>query len=183
MKRFGIITALLLMLVGFSGQASAQFHPDVPNLRGKFTYGGDFNIGIYGNYMNLAIAPQVGYRIFNPWEVGVRGVYNMKCYFGYSEYYHYFGFSPYTNCEIYKGLFVHAEYEHLYGLARFNHESFGGEWYQSFFVGGGYRSYSYEGSYYFIMLLYNLSWDYNLFQNDWLYPYGSPLVIRVGLCF
>ena len=190
MKRFGIITALFLMLLGFSGKASAQFFGNVPDMKGKVTYGGDFDFGIYGNYLNFAIAPQVGYRIFNPWEVGVRGVYNLKCYFYYNEYYHYFneyyhyfGLAPYTNFEIFRGLFAHAEYEKLYGMARFNHESFGGNWYDSFFVGGGIRSYSYQGSYYYIMLLYNLSWDYNLLLDDRLYPYGSPWVIRVGFCF
>ena len=183
MKRFGIIAALFLMLLGFSDKASAQFFSSGSDMKGKVTYGGDFDFGIYGGYMNFAIAPQVGYRIFSPWEVGVRGVYNLKCYFRYNKYYHYFGLAPYTNFEIFRGLFAHAEYENLYGLARFDHESFGGEWYQSIFVGGGYRSYSYEGSYYYIMLLYNLSWDINKFQNDGLYPYGSPLVIRVGFCF
>ena len=183
MKRYGIIAALFLILCGFSGKASAQFFSDVPDLKGKFTYGGDFDFGIYGSYMNLALAPQVGYRIFNPWEVGVRGVYNLKCFFQYKEYYHYFGVSPYTNFQFYKGLFIHVEYENLYGLARYDHEAFGTNWYSSLFVGGGYRSYSYEGSYFYLMLLYNLSWDYDKAFNDWLYPYGSPIVMRVGLCF
>ena len=183
MKYFGIIAALFLMLFGFSGKASAQFLTDVPDMKGKFTYGGDFDFGIYGNYMNLAVAPQAGYRIFSPWEVGLRGVYNLKCFFGYSEYYHYFGVAPYTNFEVYKGLFVHVENEILYGLARYNHEFFGGEWYNSVFLGGGYRSYSKEGQYYYLMVLYNLSWDYTKVLNDWLYPYGAPWVIRVGFCF
>ena len=183
MKRIAIITVLFLMLFGGAGTASAQLFSDVPDMKGKVTFGGDFDFGIYGNYMNLAIAPQVGYRIFSPWEVGLRGVYDLKCYFGYGEYYHYFGLAPYTNFEFYKGLFVHAEYECLYGLARYNHESFGGELYTSIFVGGGYRSYSYDGNYYYLMVLYNLSWDFSKVQNDWLYPYGSPLVLRVGYCF
>lgn len=182
MKRFGIITALLLMFVGFSGKVSAQSFSEVPNLRGKFTYGGDFNFGISGSYLNLAIAPQIGYRVFNPWEVGVRGIYNLKCYFRYNEYYHYFGFAPYTNVQFYRGLFVHAEYENIYGLARFNHEYLEGKWYDSMFVGGGYRSYSYSGNYYYFMVLYNLSWS-NQQLHDFLYPYGSPIVIRVGYCF
>ena len=184
MKRFAIIASLCLMLFGFAGKASAQFLPDVPDMKGKITLGGDFDFGMYGNnYMNLAIAPQVGYRIFSPWEVGLRGIYNLKCYFGYNEYYHYFGMAPYTNFQIYKGLFAHVEDEYLYGLARYNHESYGKEWYNSIFVGGGYRSYSYEGSYFYLMLLYNLSWDYGKFINDGLYPYASPIVLRVGLCF
>lgn len=183
MKRLAIIAALTVMLFGFGGKASAQFFSDVSDMKGKFTYGGDLNFGIYGSYLNFAIAPQVGYRVFGPWEVGVRGVYNLKCYFNFGEYYHYFGVSPYTNFQFYKGLYVHAEYENLYGLARHNHESYGGEWYSSVMLGGGYRSYSYGGSYYFVMLLYNLSWESRKFQTDYLYPYASPLVMRVGFCF
>ena len=185
MKRFGIIAALSLMLLGFAGKASAQILPDVPDMKGKITIGGDFDFGMYGHTLNFAIGPQVGYRIFSPWEVGLRGVYNLYCSFSAlygNEYYHYFGAAPYTNFQIYKGLFVHAEYEKLYGMARYNHETIGGEWYTSVFVGGGYRSYSYEGAYYYLMLLYNLSWGS---QETWsgLYPYGSPIVMRVGFCF
>lgn len=183
MKRLGIILALSLMLFGVSNKVSAQFFSDMPDMKGKFTYGGDFNFGLYGSRMNFSIAPQVGYRIFSPWEVGMRGVYNLKCYFYNSEYFHYLGFAPFTSIEFFRGLFTYAEYENLYGFARYHHESVGGEWYRSVFVGGGYRSYSFGGSYYYFMLLYNLNWDYPRFQNDWLYPYGAPLVIRVGFCF
>ena len=186
MKHFGIIAALSLMLLGFVGKASAQFLPDVPDMKGKFTKGGDFDFGMYGHTLNFAIGPQVGYRIFSPWEVGLRGVYNLYCSFDAlygNEYYHYFGVSPYSNFQIYKGLFVHAEYENLYGLVRYNHETLGGEWYNSIFIGGGYRSYSYDGdSYYYLMVLYNLSWGGPETWNG-LYPYSSPIVMRVGFCF
>ena len=182
MKRFGIIAVLLVMLLGSSNQVSAQFFQDEPNMKGKITYGGGFAFGLNFNTLNLSLAPQVGYRILSPWEVGLRGIYNLRCNFAYREYFHYVGFSPYTNCQIFRGLFIHAEYENLYGFARLDQESVGGSWYRSVFVGGGFRSSSYGGGY-FVMLLYNLSWNYNKFQNDWLYPYGSPFVIRVGFCF
>ena len=174
------------MFFGFAGKASAQILPDVPDMKGKMTVGGDFDLGLYGNYFNFGIAPQVGYRILSPWEVGLRGVYNLNCYFnpyGSNEYYHYLGMAPYTNCEVYKGLFVHVEDEMLYGMMRANHETIDGKWYNSLFVGGGYRSYSYEGSYYFLLLLYNLSYGDLETWSDGLYPYASPIALRVGLCF
>ena len=186
MKRFAIISALAMMFFAFSGKASAQILSDVPDMKGKVTVGGDFDFGMSGYYLNFAVAPQVGYRILSPWEVGIRGVYNLNCFFDAyygNEYYHYFGVAPYTNCQVYNGLFLHVEDEMLYGLARYQHETVGGEWYNGIFVGGGYRSYSYEGSYYYFMVLYNLSYG------DWedlssaLYPYASPIALRVGLCF
>ncbi len=175
------------MLIGFAGKASAQILSDVPDMKGKITVGGDFDFGMYGNSLNFGLAPQVGYRIFSPWEVGVRGVYNLYCYFdpyASNEYYHYFGIAPYTNFQVYKGIFLHVEDEVLYGMVRYNHETLQGQWYNSAFVGGGYRSYSYDGStYYYLMVLYNLSYGD---QDNWaggLYPYATPLALRVGLCF
>ena len=72
-----IIASLCLMLFGFAGKASAQFLPDVPDMKGKMIYGGNFGLGMSGNYLSLSIAPQVGYRIFSPWEVGVRLIYDL----------------------------------------------------------------------------------------------------------
>ena len=185
MKRLAIIASLCLMLFGFGSKASAQFLPDVPDMKGKFVVGGDFNLGLYGNYFNFGIAPQVGYRIFSPWEVGVRNVYDLNCYFNSStgsSYAHYFGFAPYTSFQVYKGLFVHVEDEIMYGLSRYNHSTTGSSWFNSLFVGGGYRQYSYNGSYVYYMVLYNLSWGV-LDTGNWGTPYSSPIAFRVGYCF
>ena len=184
MKRSAIIASLCLMLLGFSGKASAQFLPNVPDLKGKMIYGGNFGFGISGNYLNLSIAPQIGYRIFNPWEVGVRGIYNLQCYFDRylgNEYGHYFGLAPYTNVQVYKGLFLHVEDEVMYGVNRWNQETIN-RWYNSVFVGGGFRQYSNTGSFFYIMVLYNLSWSV-ITSSSWGTPYSSPISLRVGYCF
>ena len=185
MKRFGILTAFCLLFFGFSVKASAQFLPDVPDMKGKMIYGGDFGFGMSGNYLNFSIAPQVGYRIFSPWEVGVRGSYNLQCFFNSSygsEYSHYFGFGPYTNYQVYKGIFLHVEDEVMYGFTRWNHQNYNGQWYNSVFVGAGYRQYSYSGSFVYYLVLYNLSWG-NVLPGSLGTPYSSPFVFRVGFCF
>ena len=185
MKRFAIIASLCLMLLGFAGKASAQFLPDVPDMKGKIVVGGDFDLGLYGNYFNFGIAPQVGYRVFSPWEVGLRGVYDLNCNFNStygSTYAHYFGIAPYTNCQIYKGLFLHVEDEVMYGLSRYNHSTTGSKWFNSLFVGGGYRQYAYNGSYVYYMVLYNLSWS-GIATAGVGTPYASPIAFRVGYCF
>lgn len=173
------------MLLGFAGKASAQFLPDVPDMKGKMIYGGNIGGGISGNYLSLSLAPQVGYRIFNPWEVGVRGNYRLYCrfdrYYG-NETSHYFGVAPYTNFQVYKGLFVHAEDEVMYGISRWNHQTSVGQWYNSIFVGGGYRQYSYSGSFVYFLVLYNVSWGL-VDNHGWDTPYSSPLELRIGYCF
>ena len=185
MKRFSIIASLCLMLFGFAGKASAQFLPDVPDMKGRMIYGGNFGFGMSVSYLSLSVAPQVGYRVFNPWEVGLRGIYDLTCafdrYYG-NEYGHYFGVAPYTNFQVYKGLFLHVEDEVMYGFSRWNHETVSSRWFNSVFVGGGYRQYSYDGSFVYFMVLYNLSWG-NLETEAWGTPYGSPISIRVGYCF
>ena len=185
MKRFGLIASLCLMLFGFVGKASAQFLPDVPDLKGKVIYGGNFGFGMTGNYLSLSVAPQVGYRIFNPWEVGVRTIYDLTCDFDKmygNTFGHYFGVAPYTNFQVYKGLFVHVEDEVMYGIVRWNHDTVSRNWYNTVFAGGGYRQYSYNGGYTYIMVLYNLSWG--IIQSErWGTPYASPIALRVGYCF
>ena len=185
MKRFAIIASMVLMLLGCFGKASAQFLSDVPDLKGKMIYGGNFGFGISGYYLNFSIAPQIGYRIFNPWEVGVRGIYDLQCFFNRqmgNEYGHYFGVAPYTNVQVYKGVFLHVEDEIMYGINRWNHETINNRWLNTVFVGVGYRMYSYTGSFAYFMVLYNLSWSI-LPSNNWDTPYSSPISFRVGYCF
>ena len=184
MKRFGIIAALFVMLFGCSLQSQAQLFGPKNDMRGKVVYGGNFGVGMSGNYLNLLIAPQVGYRVTNAWEIGVRGTYNLQCYF--NRYYgnevnHWFGPSAYTNLEIAYGIFAHVEYEGLYRVSYFNHQQAEAarRWYNSYFLGGGYRTYSGDGSSAYIMVLYNMTW-YRLTADT---PYNSPIVIRVGYCF
>ena len=185
MKRFGIIASLCLMLFGFVGKAQAQRLPDMPDMKGRVIYGGNFGFGMSGNHLNLSVAPQVGYRIFNPWEVGVRGIYSLQAWFDRvygNEYRHYFGVAPYTNLQIFRGLFVHAEDELMLGVTRWNHATAGSRWFNSVFVGGGYRQYTYSGSFVYFMVLYNLSWS-GLPNGGLETPYASPFSIRVGYCF
>ena len=185
MKRFATIITLALMLFAFAGKTSAQILSDVPDMKGKMIYGGNFGFGANGGYLNLSIAPQVGYRVFDPWEVGIRGIYDLDCVFDRvygSQYGHYFGVAPYTNFQVYKGLFLHVEDEVLYGFTRWNHQTVSKDWFNTVYVGGGYRQYSYNGSYVYFMILYNLSWDV-LQVCTWNTPYVSPFTLRVGYCF
>ena len=97
MKRLAFLAVLSLSLFGFCGKASAQFLPDVPDMKGKTVFGGNFGFGMNGNYLSLSLAPQVGYRILSPWEVGVRGIYDLTCNFNRvygNSYGHYFGVAP-----------------------------------------------------------------------------------------
>ena len=181
-----IIASLCLMLFGFAGKASAQGSSDVPDMKGRVIFGGNIGGGLSGHRLSFSIAPQVGYRILNPWEVGTRVIYDLNCYFDRtngSVYGHYFGVAPYTNVQVFKGLFVHVEDEVMYGISRWNHQTVRNKWYNSVFVGAGYRQYTYNGGFVYYMLLYNLTWDVIQSPDGWDTPYASPIAIRVGYCF
>lgn len=172
------------MLLGIASVSQAQFFPKVPDMKGKAIFGGNLGLGLNGNRFNLTLAPQVGYRVFNFVELGARGSYSLNMYFSRqygTESLHGFGFGPYITFQVYSGLVIHGEYERLYLLQHYNGQNVG-NWYNNFFVGGGYRSYTSERSYAFFLLLYNLNWDHqNMHEGG--SPYASPLQIRVGYCF
>lgn len=188
MKRIGIVAALFVMLFGCSLQSQAQLFGEKNEMKSKPVFGGNFGFGVSGNYLNLLIAPQVGYRLTNAWEVGVRGTYNLQCWFrtaynSGSQTIHWFGPGVYTNVEIGYGIFAHAEYEGLYRVSYFNKQQTDTStrrWYDGVFVGGGYRNYSESGGNVYFMVLYNLLYD--RYINEYS-PYSNPIVIRVGYCF
>ena len=184
MKRIIMIVALLM---GMTMASQAQFLRNVPDMKGKTVVGGNLGLGLNGRNFSFTIAPQIGYRIINAVEVGVRGTYSLSVnfdpYYGNSSL-NCFGAGPYATIQVYKGLCLHAEDEMLYCLQRYNHQtvSLQNSWYNSVMVGGGYRSYYGNNSYAFLLILYNLSWDHQeIYQGG--SPYISPLQLRVGYCF
>ena len=188
MKRIFVIFALLLGCISASNaQLSTRIRPKGINLGGQFVTGGNMGVGLSGNYFHISLAPQVGYRIIHELEIGVRGTYSFEVDWSRAygtRTYHYFGGAPYVSLEVFQGIFLHGEYEKLYCFSR-KTETYTpvNRWYDSMFVGGGYRTYSNGGdNYAFFMILYNLFWDRQVMSNEGT-PYRGPISIRVGYCF
>lgn len=183
MKRIILAIALFISTTTIS---QAQFLPSVPDMKGKFITGGNFGFGMSGQMLRASIAPQLGYRITNAIEIGIRGTYTLeyewnRVYGNYS--YHFIGGAPYVSLAIYRGLFIHGEYEYLYYASRNHNQSIQVDrWCHSPFIGGGYRTYQSANQYAYILLLYNLNWDSQVIGNGFS-PYAAPIQIRVGYCF
>ncbi len=183
MKRITTLLATLLFALCFTNNVSAQLLPDVPQMKGRWVMGGNFAAGMYGNCLNLGISPQIGYRVFDCLEVGTRLIYELDYIFdrqngNYS--FHYFGGAAYTSFRVYKGIFIHAEDEVLYGMNVYNHTVSKGKWFNSVFAGAGYRQYFSNRGFAYLLVLYNLSYDLNGSLET---PYAQPIVFRVGYCF
>ena len=185
MKRI-VSLALFLCCSALLVQAQAQIFGGPESMKGKFVVGGNFDAGFYGRSLNIGVAPQAGYRLTRSLEMGVRLGYQLNYNYGnnyYGSYYcHFFSGAVYANCEIFRGLYLHVEDEEMCLLV-------GGEavnptapsWYNSVFVGAGYRQYFSETDFVYYAFLYNLSWGYDDLGN-YNSPYANPFVIRVGYC-
>ena len=186
MKRIISIAFAIVMTVMFSYRLDAQGFGAPEYMKGKFVLGGIANLGFANNCFHVGIAPQAGYRLTRNLEIGARLGYDMRYYNSkysmYGSYFaHFFSGAVYASYEIFSGIYVQVEDEEICSLYS-SHETgiTTPNWYNSLFVGGGFRQYFGESSYTYYSIMYNLSWDYRFNGNEC--PYASPFVIRIGFC-
>jgi len=185
MRRF--VSFFLVFIAMSFVTVSAQLPKAPSQMKGKVVTGGNFGLNIYGRSLYLALAPQIGYRLTPELEVGVRLGYNLNYYFGssYGNYsvHHLFG-GVYANYEVIKGLYLHVEDEEACRLTYEGLASNGStpRWYNSLFLGAGYRQYVTDTSFVYISALYNVRWYYDS-NGEVSSPYGRPLIFRMGYCF
>ncbi len=204
-KRLLTLTLLAALTVFFAPkQASAQYYDGV-NMKGKIIVGTNVGFGMssssYTNWLNFEFSPQVGYRITDQLEVGTRLVYHLEfaksnridSVTGHTipgERYscNYLGVAPYVNFEFWRGFYIKAEYEGVYGFAK-ETSSTGqtinsGRWYNSLPIGIGYRYYLGEIGFIYIAGFYNVFDFVNETEHTWaLSPYNSPWIAQVGFCW
>ena len=185
MRRF--VRFCLIVLAMSTVPAMAQLPKAPLEMKGKIVTGGNFGIDFWGRSFCLSVAPQIGYRLTRGLEAGVRLGYNLNYFFDnyYGNYsIHHLSAGAYINYEIIKGLYFHLEDEETCRLTFDGLVSNGSEprWFNSLFVGAGYREYVSETAFAYISALYNLRWDYSV-GGEVSSPYSRPLVVRVGYCF
>lgn len=178
------LTVLLLLL--FPVIVPAQDDQTAPEYRfsDRLFFGGGLGLQ-FGTLTLIDISPVVGYRVTEKFETGIGLTYK---YYKYKDYYYVggdlktniFGGSLFARYHIFENIFAHVEYESL----RYHYDDNHGSGsilssdqstavYNSIFVGGGYRQRISQGSYFFMMALWNL--------NDSAFsPYSNP-VLRMGV--
>ena len=178
---------LILVVLVFCGLvASAQTRADC-DMKGMWVAGGNLGLGATSFILSANVAPQIGKRLTDDLECGIRLSYTVNHYFK-TDYYepytaNYFGGSVYLNYEIFNVLFLHVEDEALYKMMFYNKSYVADEskWYNSLFVGGGYRQYAGPNSFIQLSVLWNLNDYYNPITGD-SSPYTNP-VLRIGYFF
>ena len=182
MKRIISILFALIIAATLPYHLEAQTFGAPEIMKGKIVVGGNADLGLSGRCFYVGVAPQAGYRLTRSLETGVRLGYDLDYYWEYygNYFYHHFSGAVYANYEIYSGLYLQVEDEEMCLLVRGTDlGNLTPEWYNSVFIGGGYRQYFSETSFAYYSLMYNLSWDYSF---NGVSPYASPFVIRVGFC-
>ena len=204
MKRFFAIAMAALALATIAPQqVSAQYYNGI-DMKGKVIVGGNLGFGMTQtsgwSYINGELSPQIGYRLTDQLEAGTRIVYHLEYAKEVSdpnstansssvskESVNYVGLSPYISFEFWRGLYVQAEYEGVYGFARKIEDgqtTKDGQWYNSLPVGIGYRYYMGESGFAYIAGFYNVFNFVDSSTHAWsVSPYNSPWLLRLGFCW
>ena len=115
-----------------------KVEPPKEPFKDKIVVGGGLDLQ-FGTITAIGLTPLVGYSVTDNLLVG--GILTYRYFRDNTPGFDYststYGVSPFARFFIYKGLFVHVEYEMLYGEFIYRQDPV---WVNSFLVGGGYGS-------------------------------------------
>lgn len=143
--------------------------------------GGGLGLSFGSQQDFFSISPMIGYRVTERMLAGTGITYR------YTKYKYYtpaiklidYGFNPFIRYTIYNGIFVQTEYEYLnYEYPTDLNETMR-KGYNSFLAGGGFVQPLGDKAAFYVMALYNFS--YQTVQPGEYSPYMTPLILRGGI--
>ena len=175
------ITLCMLGTLAFA-QWGEEEMSEKPDIRERIFVGGGLGGLSFSSYYDyFAINGLVGYKITPKLAGGVQIQYRYTKYkqttpkFTANDY----GVSPFLRFNFYGPLFLHAEYEYLSyeGFDKYGELTRLG--FDSFMAGGGFFQPMGRKAGFYLMALYNFSYQES--QNGDISPYNSPFIIRAGV--
>lgn len=182
MKKIILCVFGSLLITASFAQWGEEDLDEKPSVRDRLFTGGGFGLSFSSFSDNFSLSPLVGYRLTNKLAVGVQFQYQYNRYklfqprISTNDY----GASLFTRYNFYGPLFLHAEYEYLnyvYSVRSDNKKL--RDSYNSFLAGGGYFQPLGRRAGFFLMALYNFS--YQSPYSGEISPYNSPWVLRAGV--
>jgi hypothetical protein len=173
-----IITLAVLLAaatVGAYAQGEENSLKGVPPNE-RVVFGGGMGLGFGSDQDYVMVSPSIGYMLTRKFMAGVNLTYQYNNYKFYSPSIktHSYGGGPFARYMLFRGIFVHTEYEYL------SYEFFEQrEGYESFLAGGGFIQPLGSKASFYLLVLYNFLYDSP--QPGEFSPYNSPLVIRAGV--
>jgi hypothetical protein len=148
-------------------------------LKDRIVTGGGLGLGFGSVQDYVSVSPMIGYRVTARLLAGTGVTYRYTNYkvFRPSLKLNDYGVNPFLRFTVYRNIFIQAEYEYLnyeYPLpsretTRMN--------FDSYMAGGGFIQPLGDRLSFYLMALYNFSYD----DLDPYSPYDSPIVIRAGI--
>lgn len=179
MARF-ITAALLVLAIPLSAfsQGKNNSLEGMP-LRDRIVTGGGLGLGFGSVQDFFSVSPMIGYRLTARLLAGTGITYRYTNYkvVKPSIKLHDYGLSPFLRFTFYRNIFLQTEYEYLnyefpLTVAETTRRSF-----DSFLAGGGFIQPLGDRFAFYLMALYNFS-----YQDQVQYsPYDSPIVVRAGI--
>ncbi len=168
--RLGLVTILLLAVLGVSAQAK---------LSDKVYFGGGFGLSAGGNGTNISLSPQIGYKITSRYSAGIGIMYQYAKIQGIESSINNYGWSVFNRYNLTRQFFAYGEYENLQFefFTSLRPERTDRAGYNSLLIGGGYTEALAGRASFSVSALYNVLYD----VTDPIQPYDSPWVVRAGV--
>ena len=148
-------------------------------LKDRIVTGGGMGLGFGRVQDYISVSPMIGYRLTARLLGGAGITYRYTNYKVYrpSIKLNDYGVSPFLRFTVYRNIFIQTEYEYLnyefpVSAAETTRMNF-----ESFMAGGGFIQPLGDRLSFYVMALYNFSYD----DLDRYSPYDSPLVVRAGI--
>ena len=156
---------------------------DKPSWKERIFVGGGLGGLSFSSYYDyFALNGLVGYKITPKLAGGVQISYRFTNYKQFTPEFkaNDYGVSPFLRFNFYGPLFLHAEYEYLSYEGIYSSGEEYRKGYDSFMAGGGFFQPIGRKAGFFLMALYNFSYE-EAGQNGDVSPYNSPFVLRAGI--
>lgn len=179
MVRYFLATALLvcISLAGFS-QGKNNSLEGMP-LKDRIVTGGGVGLGFGSVQDYFSVSPMIGYRLTARLLAGTGVTYRYTNYkivkpsIKLNDY----GLNPFLRFTVYRNIFIQTEYEYLNYEFPVTITETTRKTFDSFLAGGGFIQPLGKRAAFYLMALYNFS-----YQDQAQYsPYDSPVVVRAGI--
>jgi hypothetical protein len=148
-------------------------------LKDRIVTGGGIGLGFGSVQDYFSVSPMIGYRLTQKLLAGTGVTYRYTNYkvvkpsIKLNDY----GLNPFLRFTVYRNIFLQSEYEYLnyefpVSVAETTRRSF-----DSFLAGGGFIQPIGQRAAFYLMALYNFSYQ----QTAQYSPYDSPIVVRAGI--
>lgn len=180
MKKLSLVVVLSMLGTFAFAQWGEEEMVEKPSLRDRIFTGGGFGANFSSYYDYVSVSPLIGYRITPKLAGGIQIQYRYTNYKLYKVSTSDYGLGPFLRFSVYGPFFLHAEYEYL----NYQYPTSGGgklrRDFSSVMAGGGLFQPIGRRAGFYALALYNFSYKDRTSQYD-IYPYDSPLVLRVGI--